>query len=508
MADRDPYLRRARDSARLTIPALMPEEGSTSSTKFYSPYQSLGARGVNNLASKLLMALLPPQASFFRLAIDDYALEDLTGQEGLRGQIEEALGKIERTALSTLEASPLRTVCFEAFKHLVNAGNVLLVLDQEDKPRMYRMDKYVVRRAPDGKLLECIIREPVAPQNLEEDVQALLGQDIRSKLESNTVGNQTVDLYTVVCWKGTKYEEWQEIADQVIPGTQSTYPEDRCPYLPLRFIRVDGEHYGRGYVEEYYGDLRSLEGLEKAILLGAAASAKVLYLVNPNGTTRLKDVSTAESGDVKAGTATDVTVVQTQKASDFSIAKAQAETLSNRLAFAFLLNSAIQRNGERVTAEEIKFMARELEDALGGIYSIMSQEFQRPLVTLLMAYLRKKKRIPMLPKGTVKPVIVTGMEALGRGQDLARLDEFINGIPAQIAPAAVERLNVGEYLTRRAAALSLDQKGLVKSEEQFAQEQQAAAQQQVSQTVLDKGVGPAINAMAKGGGEEVAPEEV
>lgn len=45
-----------------------------------------------------------------------------------------------------------------------------------------------------------------------------------------------------------------------------------------------------------------------------------------------------------------------------------------------LLNSAVQRNGERVTAEEIRYVAGELEDTLGGVYSLLSQELQLSLI--------------------------------------------------------------------------------------------------------------------------------
>lgn len=189
----------------------MPEEGEQSSQKFYTPYQSLGARGVNNLASKLLLALLPPQSSFFRLSIDDFALEQLAGEEGLRGQIEEALGKIEKTALATIEASPLRTVGFEAFKQLVVAGNVLLVLRDEEDARSFRMDKYVVHRAPNGTPLEIIIKEPVSANALDEDLKVLLPADVLAKCNEGSV-EETVDLYTVVKLKGNKYESYQELA--------------------------------------------------------------------------------------------------------------------------------------------------------------------------------------------------------------------------------------------------------------------------------------------------------
>ena len=59
-------------------------------------------------------------------------------------------------------------------------------------------------------------------------------------------------------------------------------------------IRVDGEDYGRSYVEEYLGDLVSLEGLTKAIVEGASASAKTLFMVSPNGTTRAKALAESE----------------------------------------------------------------------------------------------------------------------------------------------------------------------------------------------------------------------
>ena len=97
---RDPYLQRAYDCAEITIPSLLPRQGHNGSTRFVTPWQAIGARGVNNLASKLLLTQLPPNTACFRLAIDDFTLEKLTKQEGLRAQVEEGLSKIERTVQS------------------------------------------------------------------------------------------------------------------------------------------------------------------------------------------------------------------------------------------------------------------------------------------------------------------------------------------------------------------------------------------------------------------------
>ena len=75
---RVPYLDRAEESAKFTIPALMPPSyntGMRGQDKLYQPYQSLGARGVNALSANLLMSLLPPTQSFFRLVVEESAKE-------------------------------------------------------------------------------------------------------------------------------------------------------------------------------------------------------------------------------------------------------------------------------------------------------------------------------------------------------------------------------------------------------------------------------------------------
>ena len=51
--DRDEFLDRARECAKVTIPFLIPEQDHDSTDRFYTPYQGFGSRAVNNLASKL-----------------------------------------------------------------------------------------------------------------------------------------------------------------------------------------------------------------------------------------------------------------------------------------------------------------------------------------------------------------------------------------------------------------------------------------------------------------------
>lgn len=178
--------------------------------------------------------------------------------------------------------------------------------------------------------------------------------------------------------------------------------------------------------------------------------------------------------------ATDVSVLQVNKGQDLQVALATSQSINERLSYAFLLTEATIRNAERVTAEEVRLVTQSIERQLGGIYSILSQEFQLPLVGRIIDRLIRTKKMPKLPKDFVTPTIVTGIEALGRGNDLNRLDVYLQGIGQILGPQMIQQyIDVREYLNRRAAALGIETAGLIKSEEQLAMEQQQAMQMQM-----------------------------
>ena len=118
----------------------------------------------------------------------------------------------------------------------------------------------------------------------------------------------------------------------------------------LRFNTVDGEDYGRGRVEEFIGDLRSLNGLAQALVEGASVASKVIFLVSPSATTKPQTLANAGNGAIIQGRPEDVGVVQVGKTADFATAANMAATIEKRILEAFLVMNI--RNAERVTAEE------------------------------------------------------------------------------------------------------------------------------------------------------------
>ena len=458
---RAPYGDRARANAKVTIPFLYPEDTYGDRGKINQPHQSMGARGVLNIANKLGINLFPINTGFFKLEIDGLAM--IVAQSGpeAKTELDTALVKVEQQVHNMLETMSFRASMHEAFEQLIVAGNVLLYIN------------------PMGNVEEIIIEEEVSPAVLPED---FLPKDLQEK--DNYSKEKTIKIYTCVKYKEGKCIWYQEVKGKPVPNTYGMSPADCSPFIPLRWTQIESENYGRSFIEQWYGDLTALENLYQSILEASAMLSKVLFMVSPAGTTRPRTLVNAENGSVIQGNATDVTVLQAQgKLNDLSLANNTIDRIEGRLAFAFLLNSAVQRPAERVTAEEIRYSSQELEASLGGLYSQLTQELQLPLVKRLVFILQKTRKIPDFPKGEdgeslIHPKPITGMEAIGRGDDRNKLLEFIGSARDALGPEILTQyINMEEALRRLAASSSIDTTNLVKTPEQLEDEAKSLAQQ-------------------------------
>lgn len=460
--DRDSYTKRAEDCAKVTIPSLFPAESSTGSDNFATPYQSVGSRGVNNLSNKLLLALFPPNATFFRLSPSEEVQAELADNPEALKDIETALASQERVILKYIETNQIRVTVGEAIKQLVVSGNNLLYLPPDGGIKSYRLNNYVVQRDALGNVLTIVMLDKLAYAALPADLKGLV--DKKGDIKPDTV----VEVYTHVGLEDGFYLSYQEIDGKTVPGSEGKYPSDSSPWFPLRMVKVDGENYGRSYVEEYIGDLKSCEATQQAITQIAAICAHILFLVNPTGITSASKLQKAKTGEFVPGRLEDIQALLIGKLQDLQVAESNLNRIESRLGYAFMLNSSVQRNGERVTAEEIRYVAGELEDNLGGIYSILTQELQLPLVRRLLSQLQSLRKLPQLPEGTIEPAITTGMEALGRGHDLMKLQTFLEF--ATKLPEAVNRLKIDGLLTMIGNSIGLELNTIIKSDEEVQQE--------------------------------------
>jgi len=95
---------------------------------------------------------------------------------------------------------------------------------------------------------------------------------------------------------------------------------------------------------------------------------------------------------------------------------------------------------------------------------------------------QKSGDIPRLPKDIVKPTIVAGVNALGRGQDAEALGRFLTTISQTMGPEAIANyISQGEVLRRLAAAQGIDTLNLIKTDEAVGQANEQQQQQAIAQ---------------------------
>lgn len=495
--ERDNYTQRAENCATYTIPQLFPKESDDGGTNYETPYNSVGARGVNNLASKLLLALLPAGQPFFRLGLDNESTVALNQSQDdqMKDNIEYGLSLMEQTIMKYMESQAIRPTLFEVIKQLIIAGNALLFLPPaEGGMKCYTLRDYVVERDAVGNVLQIVTRDILARGSVPESLLSMLGDTGGGSGGSNL--SEKVEVYTHVYrvqgneGDGT-WESYQEIGGEIVTGSEQSFPLNKSPWIPVRFTKKDGESYGRSFVEDYLGDLISLENLSKATVDMSMISAKVLYLVNPACQTNIRALATADNGAFVKGRVDDVVPMQLNKSLDMQVVAAAIQDITLRVSRAFLLNSSVQRQGERVTAEEIRYMANELEATLGGVYALLSQELQLPLVSCIFNQMQSQGLLPPINLsgsggggGTgveIEPTIITGVDALGRGQDASNLTQAI-ALIAQLGEQVMSTINYNNLAMRIFTSYHIDATGLVKSPEQMQQEQQAMMQQQAAET--------------------------
>ena len=478
---RTQFLDTAIECSELTLPYLVrQDDDSTGKRTLLQPYQSVGAKAVVTLAAKLMLAILPPQTAFFKLQMR----EDKLGEQfdpALRSEMDLSFSKIERLIMEFIAQSNDRVVVHQALKHLIVSGNALIFMGK-DGLKHYPLNRYAVERDGNGNVIEIITKELVSRKVL--GIESPTPTDEVNKPDSY---EDDAEVYTCVKMDESSGSwRWhQEVDDMILAGSQSTAPKNASPWLVLRFNTVDGEDYGRGRVEEFIGDLRSLDGLSQALVEGASVASKVVFLVSPSATTKPGTLAKAGNGAIIQGRPEDVGVVQVGKTADFATAAQLAAAIEKRILEAFLVMNI--RNAERVTAEEVRLTQLELEQSLGGLFSLLTVEFLIPYLNRTMLILQRSNQIPKLPKELVRPKIVAGINSLGRGQDNESLTRFIQTVGQVLGPEALMKyVDPSEAIKRLAAAQGIDVLNLVRTPEQLAEMQQQAQSDAANQSLVNQ----------------------
>lgn len=492
--DRSSIERRWEQYAEWTLPFACPMDSSTKDEELQRTLESIGARAVNHMSNRMVMILFSPHAPFFRLQIDQEAIQPLIAQHKgdnaeareILQAIEDELSNAEKRAMSTIDAAAYRTQATMACKFLLITGNALMYdAPGSERTQVYGPKDYVVRRDVAGNVLYGITCDQAA--------FSTFAPEVREALQASSSNNKRYDehspvkIYTKFEWDGDK-QLWvvTQAADLVKLNTEVTYSADDLPWIPLTWNLKRGDDYGRGLVEDFAGAFHTINVLTRALVEGVVAMCDIKWLVNPGSMVDVEEMNKAASGSYHQGADGDIVSIKIDKIQDLQYVTAYIERLQRDIGMAFLLNSSIQRDAERVTAEEIRMMANELETSNGGIYSHLAATWQMPQAKLLVRDINLD-----FAGDIVFPKIVTGMDSLSRNGDMENIRLFISdlamleGVPEEIrgefhAGRFAQMIGTARGIDYKKFLLTADEKEQRREQELAEQERLLAAQAQAS----------------------------
>lgn len=495
---RTPFLERAKRFSSYTVPNLYPDstcydQGDGVDT---TGWQSFGAQCVNNIVNKLVMTLFPPHNSFARLELTPKAISVLKEDDINVIEQSSMLINAEKEALLEHERIAGRVGLGEALEHLCVGGSTCLYMPDKGNLINYPLDRFVNRRDKSGTLLELILEESKAIDTFDPALQAIIKVKLQEKRRKlNDEEDDEVKLFTRALLRNGFYEVEQEVLGEPVGQKYKVLPEN-LPFIVLRWKTNYGEDYGRSLVEQYANDLHFIQFLSEAMAKGMILMADIKYLIKRGSTIDVDHLISSPTGEFVYGDIDDVGVLQLEKYADFTPIATVLEKYERRVGNAFMLGAAIQRNAERVTAYEIRRDAIEMEQQLGGAYSLLANTLQRPYFKLLL------NRIDFdLPPNIVSTVLLTGIEALSKMGDADKFMQWSEQMmaAAQLPPQVQERMKWGDFGQYVANQLSFDMPFMMDEKEyrEYSKEKAAQQQQAMMQEGLMNSMPQAINNMTK-----------
>lgn len=419
---REVYLSRAEEFSKATLPYLMPQTLEASGETMQHGWQGFGAKVVNHLSNKVIMTLFPPSRSFFKLDFSADIRRDMKDEGWDSSLLAEQLAAVEADSMTFMDKTTPRDLDIKTAKHLIVTGNYLHFFpDNQDKAIGIGLDSYVVKRDTQGTVLEMIVVQKKAINAMPDDVQKGIWADPKNRhLEAES----DVELYTgAIRQHDGMYKVYQEVLESRV-GEESRMKYDNLPFNLLMWNHTHGEDYGRGLVEDHAGDFHVIQILSEAVAKGMILMADVKYLVKPGSYTDVEHLVESPTGEFINGNLDDIGVLQLERYADFTPVVEVLNAYEQRVGEAFMVSRAARRNAERVTAYEIRQDAADLEVALGGVYSHLSAIWQKPRAKRLLELSLKNNKDSELRLTDFEPEIITGVEALGRMNELDKIMQF------------------------------------------------------------------------------------
>jgi hypothetical protein len=440
---------------------------------------------VNHLSNKVVTTLFRPQGPFFRLTLGAAQMKKIKALSAdaepaelaaLTTKIEEELNSTEREAMEYLDMVAYRPQATFAAQLIVATGNSLMYHPKGKPAQVFSLRDYCVVRDLSGTVIEIMTRECKAFETFHPDVQTKLRSNKQTQTPEYEDTSDVIVFTRIKLEDDGKFHAKQEAGFvDISPAQEASWPANVLPWIPLTWTLVRGEDYGRGIVEDYAGAFHAIEVLTQSLINLAGIMGDIKFLVNPASMVDVDALNKSEAGSYHSGKEGDVVAVQLNKSNDANFIVTMIQRYEKQISQAFLLNSGVTRDAERVTAEEIRIQANELEMSVGGIYSRLAMQWQGPTAYITLDHIGFT--------GTqlgIVPQIITGMDSLSRQGELENVAQWINAlgmlkaVPENML-GAIDPLKFAAYL---ATNLQVDYTKFLYTQNEMRANQQRAIDQQ------------------------------
>lgn len=447
-SEKGDLISRSEAYARWTVPSVMPRS-QTSNVEQEKGSVMIGARLVNHLANRLIDVLFPVSRPFFTVALTPEALLSLEKEKGeenmalIQEAVRSSTSKLEKVAMRKLKLTEYRPIAIQASKHLVITGNAALRRMKSGKRIMYSIDRYGVRRDMEGSEHEVILYDKKMFKTFDmqtrETIRAAQSQHFTQQSKDD---DEVVLLTHYVKQADGRWLVSQE-ADGVYLDNDETLAEKDYDMLLLTWNLASGDNYGRGLVEDHAATFHQLDVTTDAVTDLMAIICDVKFLVKTGSPLAMQvaELNRAPRGAYFPGNEGDISVPELGKRGDLSVMMQAIDKWEGDLSRAFLLSSV--RDAERVTAEEIRLIASELESSYGGLYSNLALSWQQKEANYAIAQINFEEEIGSGIE-IFEVLVTTGLESLSReGQidnlrlamsDLGMMQNVPDGLMAAINP--------------------------------------------------------------------------
>jgi len=443
-------------------------------------YQSLGAQAVTRGTGRFLASLYPADRPYFRQDIAPKAMFDQNIDPRAIEEIRRALYVQDLTVMAVLETAGASTRSrrgggFESAKRrsleqVIVTGDSLERMNPDFSITVFRRDDYVTQRDGAGRPLLHITRELIDPLTLDEDKFAASKLD-REKLQDSNSIRRMMPLYTICEWVPAE-EAWtlaQEINDQQIHEAT----EEVSPYISTAYSLACGDHYGRGPIEENYGDLLTFDTLCRHMIDYAGMNSKLVPVIDGHSTAKAEDLAQPSGAPIVAhvngGQVQDIAFLQVGKGGDFTVVREVMQDVERRLGRALMLEAETVRDSERTTAFEIQRVTlQQNEGMLAAAYAAISDQNQEPTARRALYQARQKKIIKPLPEkyqDWLKVNLLTGPAMLALEARAAGAMSVVEAARS-IGPEALDYINMDVLFRMITRFTRVDEPGLIRGTEE------------------------------------------